>query len=105
MVYLINLYKELKKSRGNVLKYALHSTVLLFNVQNQTCEAGGVWSGGGPIACTFVDCGDVPGLLNGAVHVLDGRTTYGARIKVCVDLKKTYLCMYTKETVREKIKI
>ena len=64
-----------------------------------------MWSGGGPIACTFVDCGDVPGLLNGAVHVLDGRTTYGARIKVCVDLKKTYLCMYTKETVREKIKI
>ena len=67
MVYLINLYKELKKSRGNVLKYALHSTVLLFNVQNQTCEAGGVWSGGGPIACTFVDCGDVPGLLNGGL--------------------------------------
>jgi len=40
-----------------------------------------MWSGG-PITCKHVDCGDVPGLLNGAVHVLDGRTTYGARIKV-----------------------
>jgi hypothetical protein len=59
-------------------------------VQNQTCEAGGVWSGGGPISCTYVDCGDVPGLLNGAVHVLDGRTTYGARIKVGYSEKESF---------------
>ena len=28
-----------------------------------------------------MDCGQAPGLAHGAIHVLDGRTTWGARIK------------------------
>ena len=47
---------------------------------NQTCGGDGRWSGQ-PISCKFVDCGDVPGLLHGAIHVTDGRTTWAARIK------------------------
>lgn len=46
----------------------------------QVCRGNGKWSGE-PITCKFVDCENVRGLLNGAVHVIDGRTTWGARIK------------------------
>jgi len=42
----------------------------------------GVWSPEEkPISCKEVDCGQVPGLADGEVHVLDGRTTWGARIR------------------------
>ena len=34
-----------------------------------------------PIGCKRVECGQVPGLANGEIHVLDGRTTYGARVR------------------------
>ena len=47
---------------------------------NQTCENTGIWSGL-PIGCKRVECGQVPGLANGEIHVLDGRTTYGARVR------------------------
>ena len=47
---------------------------------NQTCENIGIWSGL-PIGCKRVECGQVPGLANGEIHVLDGRTTYGARVR------------------------
>lgn len=47
---------------------------------NQTCEISGQFSGQ-PITCKKVDCGQVPGLVDGEIHVLDGRTTWGARVK------------------------
>ncbi len=48
---------------------------------NQTCDGEtGSWSGE-PISCKPVDCGQVPGLADGEVHVLDGRTTWGARVQ------------------------
>ena len=31
--------------------------------------------------CEFVDCGSPPELLNGAIELVDGRTTYGAEIE------------------------
>ena len=46
----------------------------------QTCQNTGNWSGM-PIGCKRVECGQVPGLANGEIHVLDGRTTYGARVR------------------------
>ena len=46
----------------------------------QVCRGNGQWSGE-PITCQYVDCDNVPGLLNGAVHVKDGRTTWGARVE------------------------
>ena len=46
----------------------------------QVCKGTGQWSGE-PISCQYVDCKNVAGLLNGAVHVIDGRTTWGARVK------------------------
>jgi len=48
--------------------------------KEQFCLSTGGWSGE-PISCEFVDCGDVPGLLQGAVHYTDGRTNYGARMR------------------------
>ena len=47
---------------------------------NQTCADNGKWDGF-PIGCQKVECGQVPGLANGEIHVLDGRTTWGARVK------------------------
>ena len=44
------------------------------------CRGNGQWSGE-PIGCKWVDCDQPQGLANGAIHVLDGRTTWGARIK------------------------
>ena len=38
----------------------------------QTCQNTGNWSGM-PIGCKRVECGQVPGLANGEIHVLDGR--------------------------------
>ena len=46
----------------------------------QVCRGNGQWSGQ-PIGCKYVDCDQPQGLANGAIHVLDGRTTWGARIK------------------------
>ena len=46
----------------------------------QTCMSNGQWSGS-PIGCMAVDCGKVPGLANGEIHVIDGRTTWGARVR------------------------
>lgn len=46
----------------------------------QVCSETGRWSGL-PIGCKAVECGQVPGLANGEVHVLDGRTSYGARVR------------------------
>ncbi len=49
--------------------------------REQTCLAStGDWSGE-PVRCKKIDCGQVPGLANGEVHVLDGRTTWGARVR------------------------
>ena len=47
---------------------------------NQTCGENGKWSGF-PIGCKPVECGQVPGLADGEIHVLDGRTNFGARVK------------------------
>ncbi len=47
---------------------------------NQTCGEDGRWSDF-PVGCKPVECGQVPGLANGEIHVLDGRTTWGARVK------------------------
>ena len=48
--------------------------------ENQTCGKDGKWSGF-PIGCKQVECGQVPGLADGEIHVLDGRTNYGARVR------------------------
>ena len=40
--------------------------------------SSGGWSGE-PIGCEYVDCGEVAGLLQGAVHYTDGRNNFGAR--------------------------
>jgi hypothetical protein len=48
---------------------------------SRECQLGGVWSGGGPPACEFVDCGPPPELLNGSFELASGRTTYGAEIR------------------------
>jgi len=47
---------------------------------NQTCGQNGKWDGQ-PISCKEVECGQVPGLANGEIHVLNGRTNWGARVK------------------------
>ena len=47
---------------------------------NQTCGQDGKWDGQ-PISCKEVECGQVPGLANGEIHVLNGRTNWGARVK------------------------
>ena len=48
------------------------------------CLESGEWSSLEPTTCRHVDCGQVPGLADGEIHVLDGRTTWGARVKyVC----------------------
>lgn len=53
-------------------------------VTESRCLSSGEWSSEEPVSCKKVDCGQVPGLENGAVHVLDGRMTWGARVKyVC----------------------
>jgi len=46
----------------------------------QTCLPSGQWSGS-PIGCVAVECGKVPGLANGEIHVIDGRTNWGARVR------------------------
>ena len=46
----------------------------------QKCSSDGRWTGE-PISCKEVDCGQVPGLVDGEIHVLDGRTTWGARVQ------------------------
>jgi CUB/sushi domain-containing protein len=49
---------------------------------NRTCNSRGRWEGdGAPVTCKKVDCGQVPGLVDGEVHVTDGRTTWGARVR------------------------
>ena len=47
---------------------------------NQTCGQNGKWDGL-PISCKEIECGQVPGLANGEIHVLNGRTNWGARVK------------------------
>jgi len=47
---------------------------------NQTCLPSGKWDSE-PISCKPVDCGDAPGLGNGEAHIIDGRTTWGARVR------------------------
>ena len=56
------------------------------------CLESGEWSSLEPVTtCKHVDCGQVPGLADGEIHVLDGRTTWGARVKyVC---KENYSLM------------
>lgn len=51
------------------------------------CMSNGKWGTGvdgtesTTIGCKKVDCGQVPGLVDGEIHVLDGRTTWGARVR------------------------
>ncbi len=60
------------------------------------CLESGEWSSEEPVGCKAVDCGQVPGLANGEIHVLDGRTTWGARVKyVC---KENYALMKGSDT-------
>lgn len=50
------------------------------------CLGTGEWSLEDAIGCKAVDCGQVDGLVDGEIHVVDGRTTWGARVKyVCKD--------------------
>ena len=49
---------------------------------NRTCQDDGAWSGDEEaITCKPVECGKVPGLANGEIHVIDGRTSWGARVR------------------------
>uniref|UniRef100_A0A0K2TM37 Uncharacterized protein n=1 Tax=Lepeophtheirus salmonis TaxID=72036 RepID=A0A0K2TM37_LEPSM len=65
----------------------------------QTCT-GGKWSGE-PITCKYVDCGQVPGLLDGEIHFIDGRTSYGAHI--LYKCKDNYSLMHgAKESICEE---
>ncbi|CAB4068107.1 unnamed protein product [Lepeophtheirus salmonis] len=60
----------------------------------------GKWSGE-PITCKYVDCGQVPGLLDGEIHFIDGRTSYGAHI--LYKCKDNYSLMHgAKESICEE---
>ena len=65
---------------GSTIQYHCPLGHMPVGEATQVCRTSGQWSGQ-PITCQFVDCGNVPGLLHGAIHVLDGRTTWGARVK------------------------
>ena len=67
-------------SVGSKLEYHCPTGFRPIGQATQVCRANGQWSGR-PITCEFVDCGNVKGLLNGGIHVIDGRTTFGARIR------------------------
>jgi len=69
-----------ERTVGSQIKYHCPVGYKPLGNPNQVCRTNGIWSGE-PISCKYEDCGDVPGLLNGAVHVIDGRTTWGARVK------------------------
>ena len=64
---------------GELLSYHCPIGEMPIGDVNQTCESSGRWSGE-PITCKAVECGQVPGLANGEIHVLDGRTSWGARV-------------------------
>lgn len=65
---------------GGLVTYSCPVGEMPIGEVNQTCLASGQWSGL-PIGCKPVECGQVPGLANGEIHVLDGRTTWGARVR------------------------
>ena len=65
---------------GSIITYHCPPGFMPVGQSSQVCRSNGRWSGE-PITCQFVDCGNVPGLLNGAVHVKDGRTTWSARVE------------------------
>ena len=67
-------------SSGTFLTYHCPIGQMPIGEVNQTCQESGKWNGL-PIGCKPVECGQVPGLVNGEIHVLDGRTTWGARVK------------------------
>ena len=52
------------------------------SILSRTCRENGAFDGNeSGVTCKFIDCGKVPGLANGEIHVIDGRTTYGARVR------------------------
>ncbi len=67
-------------SDGTQLQYHCPLGQMPVGQVNQTCGQDGRWDGL-PIGCKAVECGQVPGLVNGEIHVLDGRTSWGARVK------------------------
>ena len=75
---------------GSTIKYHCPVGYMPVGQTTQVCRGNGKWSGE-PITCKFVDCENVPGLLNGAIHVIDGRTTWGARVKY--ECKEDYSLM------------
>ena len=75
---------------GKTLTYHCPLGEMPIGEQNQTCLETGDWSDQ-PIGCKKVDCGQVPGLADGEIHVLDGRTTWGARVRY--KCKKNYSLM------------
>ena len=64
---------------GDSLTYLCPVGEVPLGETSQTCTKSGTWSGL-PIACKPVDCGKVPGLADGDIHILDGRTSWGARV-------------------------
>ena len=81
-------------SVGSKLEYHCPTGHMPLGQATQVCKANGQWSGQ-PIECKFVDCGDVKGLLNGGIHIIDGRTTYGARLRY--ECNKDYTLMHGDE--------
>ena len=77
---------------GDSLTYLCPVGEVPLGETSQTCTKSGTWSGL-PIACKPVDCGKVPGLADGDIHILDGRTSWGARVRAsisnCVHIQTT----------------
>ena len=79
VIYNFNLTFTGGHKVGDTLSYHCPIGEMPIGEVNQTCGSNGKWSGQ-PISCKAVECGQVPGLANGEVHVLDGRTSWGARV-------------------------
>ncbi|XP_029047436.1 E-selectin isoform X3 [Osmia bicornis bicornis] len=66
-----------KRTIGSTVEYVCPDGHMLIGSKNRTCELNGFWSGDAP-TCKFVDCGPLAELENGAITLVDKRTTHGA---------------------------
>ncbi|XP_029668396.1 sushi, von Willebrand factor type A, EGF and pentraxin domain-containing protein 1 [Formica exsecta] len=66
-----------KRVIGSTIEYVCPDGYMLLGSKSRMCGPSGFWSGDVP-TCKFVDCGVLPDLENGAVTLLEDRTTHGA---------------------------
>ncbi|XP_034232055.1 sushi, von Willebrand factor type A, EGF and pentraxin domain-containing protein 1 [Thrips palmi] len=73
-----------------VISYRCPEGHMLVGSANRTCAKDGFWTGEAP-SCMYVDCGGVTAPENGAVNLLDGRTTHGAAARYSCNLNYTLI--------------